>query len=64
MINNKGRKIIKDKGPNGEVEEKRNYYNMDPDDDFDQEWNNMNRQIGFRENIQKLGYGGGKSNLQ
>lgn len=56
MINNKGRKVIKDKHPNGEVEQKFNYYNIDPEDNFELEWNNMNRQIGFRDNIQKLGY--------
>lgn len=47
MLNDKGRKIIKNKHSNGEIEETNHYYNIDPEDDFDKEWNNMNRQIGF-----------------
>lgn len=34
---------------------------MDPDDNFELEWNNMNQQIGFRDNVQKLGYGNGRN---
>lgn len=43
MLNDKGRKVIKTKLPNGEVEENNHYYNIDPEYDFDGEWNKYNR---------------------
>jgi hypothetical protein len=35
MVNDKGRKIIKNKHANGEIEETNHYYNIDPEDDFE-----------------------------
>lgn len=65
MLNDQGRKIIKEKRGNNAVEETNHYYNMDEEDvgRFDQGWQGANQQMKFLENTQKamqsLPYGGG-----
>ena len=56
MLNDQGRKVIKEKRGNQEVEETNHYYNIDEDDvaHFDQNWRGANQNMKFLENHQKM----------
>ena len=63
MLNDRGRKVIKEKRGN-DIEETNHYYNIDEEEaaHFDNDWRNMDRGMNFLENHQKhlkaLGNGG------
>jgi zona occludens toxin (predicted ATPase) len=59
MLNDKGRKIVKEKRGN-QVEESNHYYNMDEEDisRFDNDWRNLDNRLKFNENHQKYLKGG------
>ena len=56
MLNDQGRKIVKEKKGNNEVEEVTNhYYNLEENEAqrFDQNWRGMDKEMRFLENHQK-----------
>jgi hypothetical protein len=58
MLNEKGRKFIKEK-KGSEIEETNHYYNIDQEEarEFDEKWNTVNQQQGFlEEHGRYLGY--------
>ena len=62
MLNDRGRKIVREK-KGGEIEETNHYYNIDEEEahNFDNDWRRRNEEIKFldrhQKHMQSLGYG-------
>ena len=56
MLNDQGRKIVKEKRGNNEIEETNHYYNMDEEDAgrFDQSWQGVIQKMKFLENTNNM----------